>query len=321
MKTRFFFALLCLAPLAAFAQLTDITKELTQNKGGLNAYIHEPALKPNRKLPLVLVLHGCNQDAKEISSGSGWNQLADQLGFYVLYPEQRASNNMVRCFNWFLKDDQEKDKGEMASIHEMVTYAVSHYNIDESNIYIYGVSAGAAMSVNYMACYPSTIQSGAILAGTAYKQVDTPMKSFSEMRQATVYSDEVLRRKLYSQDSLYSGTFPQLIVVHGTDDKIVNYSNGESLVKQWKTAFTIVSESDEKVPVGTNSPVITRKDYKDASGHSVIIFYTADKWGHYLMIDPGPGPKQGGEVSRHALDGDFFSTYQIAKDWNLTGEQ
>ncbi|MNE35159.1 hypothetical protein D3C80_1289060 [compost metagenome] len=137
------------------------------------------------------------------------------------------------------------------------------------------------------------------------------------MRQPTVFSDEVLRQRLYSQDSLYSGEFPQLIVVHGTDDKVVNYGNGEVLVKQWKTAFKIASETERKVNVNPSSPTITRKDFKDAENRSVIIFYTADNWGHYLMIDPGPGPKQGGEVTKHAKDGDFFSTYEIAKDWNL----
>lgn len=316
MKTRFIFTLL-LAPFIGFSQLTDISKELIENQGNLNAYIHEPVQKSSKSRPLVLVLHGCNQDAKEISSGSGWNQLADSLGFYVLYPEQKGANNMFKCFNWFSKEDQEKDKGEIASIREMVKYAAMHYPIDTSRIYIYGVSAGAAMSVNYMACYPGTIKSGAILAGTAYKQVDSPMKSFSEMKQPTMFDEANLRQKLYSQDSLYKGEFPQLIVVHGTDDKVVHYGNGEVLVKQWKTAFKIVSESEQKMAVGANSPTITRKDYKDVKKRSVIIFYTADKWGHYLLIDPGPAPKQGGEVSKHAKDGDFFSTYQIAKDWNL----
>lgn len=318
MKTTVILPFLLIFPLSVFSQLTDITGKLADNKGDLNAYIHEPFKKPTKNVPLVLVLHGCNQDVKEISTGSGWNELADSLGFYVLYPEQKASNNMFKCFNWFLKDDQEKDKGEIASIHEMVRYAVSHYSIDTSRIFIYGVSAGAAMSVNFMACYPDEIKSGAILAGTAYKQVDSPMQSFSEMRQPTSFSEENLRKKLYSQDSLYKGEFPLLIVVHGTDDKVVNYGNGEVLVKQWKTVFKIVSESEQKVATGANSPTITRKDYKDATDRSVIIFYTADQWGHYLMIDPGPGPKQGGELSKHAKDGDFFSTYQIAKDWELT---
>ncbi len=317
MKTTFTLALSLIAPLALFSQLTDISSKLVDNKGNLNAYIHEPIQKSIRKRPLVLVLHGCNQDAAEISSGSGWNQLADSLGFYVLYPEQKGANNMFKCFNWFLKDDQEKDKGEIASIHEMVTYAVSHYSIDTSKIFIYGASAGAAMSVNYMACYPGSIKSGAILAGTAYKQVDTPMKSFSEMKKPTVFNDTILRQRLYSQDSLYTGEFPQLIVIHGTDDKVVNYGNGEVLIKQWKTVFKIASETMKQVVAGANTPTIMRTDYKDAKGRSVIILYKANKWGHYLMIDPGPGPKQGGEVSKHALDGDFFSTYQIARDWNL----
>ncbi|WP_343633080.1 PHB depolymerase family esterase [Fluviicola sp.] len=250
MKATFIIALLIAAPSALFSQLTDISSQLTENKGNLNGYLHEPASKQNGKRPLILVLHGCNQDAKEISEGSGWNELADAFGFYVIYPEQKSANNLFRCFNWFLKDDQEKDKGEMASIHEMVQYAVSHYSIDESRVYIYGVSAGAMMSVSYMACYPAQIKSGAILAGSAYKQVDSPKQSFSEMRKPTVADDEILHRRLYSQDSLYTGEFPQLIVVHGTDDKVVNYANSEVLVKQWKTAFDIVSESEEKVPVG-----------------------------------------------------------------------
>ena len=317
MKTRFILALLLISPAALFSQLTDISDKLSENKGNLNAYIHEPTQKFDGKRPLVLVLHGCNQNATEISQESGWNELADISGFYVVYPEQRNANNMIRCFNWFLKDDQEKDKGEMASIHEMVQYAVSHYSIDESQVYIYGVSAGAMMSVSYMACYPDEIKSGAAFAGSSYKQVDSPMQSFSEMRKPTTFSDDTLRKRLYSQNPLYKGEFPQLIVVHGTGDKIVNYGNSEVLVKQWKTAFEIVSESEEKVEVGKTSPALTRKEYKDSKNRPVIIFYTAADWGHYLLIDPGPGPKQGGTVSNHAKDGDFFSTYQIARDWEL----
>lgn len=317
MKVKHLIVILFFLPFIGFSQLTDISAQLKGNPGNLNAYIHEPFGKTQEKKPLVLVLHGCNQTAEEIALGSGWNQLADSLGFFVLYPEQKTTNNFIRCFNWFLENDQEKDKGEIASIYEMMEYAVSHYPIDASRIYIYGVSAGAAMSVNFMACYPDKLKSGAILAGTAYKQVDAPMKSFSEMRKPTIFSDEELRQRLYSQNPSYSGEFPQLIVVHGTDDKVVNYGNGEVLVKQWKTAFKIASETEQKVNVNPSSPIITRKDFKDASGYSVIIFYTADNWGHYLMIDPGPGPKQGGEVTKHAKDGDFFSTYEIAKDWNL----
>lgn len=316
MKTIFILTFL-LFPILGNAQLTDITQGIVENPGNLNAYVHEPLKKPAKKIPLVIVLHGCNQDAAEISSGSGWNKLADSLNFFVLYPEQKAANNMIKCFNWFLKDDQEKDKGEIGSIHQMVKYAVSHYPIDTSKIFIYGASAGAAMSVNYMACYPSSIKSGAILAGTAYKQVDSPMKSFSEMKQPTMFSDSILRKRLYSQDSLYKGEFPQLIVIHGTDDKVVNYGNGEVLVKQWKTAFKVTAESQKQVAAGVNTPTIMRTEYKDAKGRPVIILYKANKWGHYLMIDPGPAINQGGELSKHAKDGDFFSTYQIAKDWNL----
>lgn len=312
-----FFLIFALGSLNLNAQLKDITKKIRANEGDLNAYLHEPPEKEKGEKPLIVVLHGCNQDAAEIAAGSGWNQLADYFGFYVLYPEQRASNNMFKCFNWFFDSDTEKDKGEMASIHEMVNFVQKNYSIDTNNVYVYGVSAGAITAVNYMAAYPSQIKSGAVLAGAAYKQLDSPSKAFSQMKAPKDTTETVLKERLFSQNPNYTGSFPTLIVIHGTNDKVVNFKNSEILVKQWKTAFDILSEKDTVVFKGDKVPSITKKEYLDAHNKSVISFYIAEDWGHYLMIDPGPIPKQGGEVGKHALDGDYFSTYEILKDWKL----
>ena len=60
--------------------------------------------------PLVVVLHGCGQTAGGYDLGAGWCQLADQLGFAVLAPEQKAVNNPNTCFDWFNPEDITRDR-------------------------------------------------------------------------------------------------------------------------------------------------------------------------------------------------------------------
>src|SRR5438445_388554 len=69
------------------------------NPGNLNMYSYVPA-GITAKAPLVVVMHGCTQNATTVSQESGWNTLADRHKFYVVYPEQLAANNSSYCFNW-----------------------------------------------------------------------------------------------------------------------------------------------------------------------------------------------------------------------------
>jgi feruloyl esterase len=70
------------------------------NPGGLDMLAHIPAGLP-REPALVVMLHGCKQDARGYDRGTGWSALAEREGFAVLAPEQRGTNNPSRCFNWF----------------------------------------------------------------------------------------------------------------------------------------------------------------------------------------------------------------------------
>ncbi len=68
------------------------------NPGGLRMLVHaRPRLRANR--PLVIVLHGCSQQAAAFAVDSGWFALSDELGFALLLPEQVHDNNRGRCFN------------------------------------------------------------------------------------------------------------------------------------------------------------------------------------------------------------------------------
>ena len=93
-------------------------KEFGSDPGNLEMYIHIPKSKSDSiKRPLIVALHGCTQDAESMARQSGWNKLADNFGFYVLYPQQKIINNPNACFNWFRKKDICKGMGEIGRAH------------------------------------------------------------------------------------------------------------------------------------------------------------------------------------------------------------
>jgi esterase/PHB depolymerase len=56
---------------------------------------------PSRRRPLVVWLHGCQQDPEAFAEGSRIAAFADDGGFIVLLPRQNRLANSQRCWNWF----------------------------------------------------------------------------------------------------------------------------------------------------------------------------------------------------------------------------
>jgi poly(hydroxyalkanoate) depolymerase family esterase len=68
---------------------------------------------------LVVVLHGCTQNAATYDVGAGWSTLAERYRFALLMPQQVASNNANCCFNWFNPEDTARGSGEACSIRQI----------------------------------------------------------------------------------------------------------------------------------------------------------------------------------------------------------
>jgi len=89
-------------PVGHASQAVDTLTEVTtfgSNPGNLLMYTYVPQNMPPTA-PLVLALHGCTEGASDYEA-AGWDALADQYHFYVVYPQQQSANNIEECFNWF----------------------------------------------------------------------------------------------------------------------------------------------------------------------------------------------------------------------------
>lgn len=298
------------------AQLLEITDKITQNPAKLHTYIHFPKNKWQKNLPLVMVLHGCSQTAEEIYTDAGWEKLSDSLGFIVVLPEQRLVNNGGRCFNWFLKQNQSIEGQEIQSLIGIRKHIESTYTTDNNKTFIYGVSAGAVMAVNCIFLEPEAFQGAAILAGTPFGVINGFSGAFKALVKAKPLNDSTLIAAA-TQPAITSLKFPKTIVFQGDQDKIVSPTHAVNLANQIKAIRKLsVADTLKITEINPRYPAINVV-YETTDGTIQLSMVTVHNWGHYLMVDPGDKPTQGGRLSTLSKDSDFWSTFFICKEWGF----
>ncbi|MBL0330184.1 MAG: PHB depolymerase family esterase [Bacteroidetes bacterium] len=302
----------------SFSQDLKRVRHFGKNKGHLKMYLHTPPNADKSKpAPMVVVLHGCLQCATKVQKQSGWSKLADENGFYVLYPQQRFFNNPEKCFRWYKRKHTNKGRGENASIKKMVEYMQANYAIDSSKIFITGLSAGAAMSVVMMADYPETFNSGAVFAGGAYKAGNGYVSAAMAFLGWRVKPAEKWANIVRKQNPNYKGEYPRMIIYQGNSDWIVNKRNGVEIMKQWTSLHHISTTPTETIDGYLNVKDIHRLAYNSPTKKEAVVFYKVDKLSHALLVDPGKCKNQGGRRGFFSKDKNYNSTLWTAYDFGL----
>ena len=295
---------------SASARLSLID-DFGDNPGDLRGYAHVPRDLP-RGAPLVVVLHGCTQDAASYDRGSGWSALADEQGFALLYPEQQRSNNPNNCFNWFRPGDARRGRGEAESIRQMVAAMVAAHGLDEERIFVTGLSAGGAMTSIMLAAYPDVFAGGAVIAGLPFAVANSVPEALTKMRSAGEIDGAALGA-LVADASPHDGPWPTLSVWHGTADATVSPDNGAAVVEQWRGLHRAVVGKSETVD-GHRRDV-----WRDAAGREVIERYIIGGLGHGTPLGTA-GDDGNGAAGPHMIEAGINSTRRIAAFWGIVGQ-
>lgn len=124
-------------------------------------------LPKNTKAPVVVMLHGCQQNAKDFATGTRIEKWADKEKFIALFPEQNIAYNSFKCWNWILPGNNSR-MGESQVIVEMLDAVLLAHNGDKSRVFAAGMSAGATM-VNILGnCYPERFKALASHDGSQF---------------------------------------------------------------------------------------------------------------------------------------------------------
>jgi poly(hydroxyalkanoate) depolymerase family esterase len=290
-------------------------KEFGSNPGDLKMFMHTSTKSVKGKKPLVLVLHGCNQNAEAIEQLTGWNKLSDSLGFDVLYPEQRFLNNPQLCFNWFRIEDQNKDSGECESIHQMLQYSLSTYAINSDSVYITGLSAGAGMAMVLLASYPESFNAGAVFAGPAFQLIQGVNNYLSQGINRNIPSRDSLVARVKNQNKGDTMTYPMLYLFQGESDKVVAPKNAQFIVQQW-TGVHDTDDVPDEIDTAFNSTAQLKKTvFLSRQNKPILIYFEIENFGHALLINPGNKINEGGKKGSFGKDRNWHSTYYLAQQF------
>ena len=282
------------------------------NPGGLRMFEHIPEGLPAGR-PLVLVLHGCRQDAESYDRAAGWASLARERGFAVVYAQQRQANNPRLCFTWFRPSEVTRDRGELMSIRQMVAHTAERAASDPERVFITGLSAGGAMTAAMLANYPDVFAAGAIIAGLPFGAARDASRAFDAMgaapqRSAREWGD------LVRAVSPRIARKPAISIWHGTADDTVSLSNGHALAEQWRDLYRLPKEAfvDKRLK-GRRIRI-----WPDKEGRPLVTLHEIDGMGHGTPVLSGNGGGYAASAEPFMLETGFSSTLEIAKEWGLT---
>ncbi|WP_250516930.1 PHB depolymerase family esterase [Caballeronia sp. INDeC2] len=200
--------------------------------------VYIPGSHDTQPLPMIVMLHGAQQDSDDFASGTGMNIVAEEMGFIVVYPEQSESSNPLRCWNWFLPANQTRESGEAAAIAALTREVAATYDVDRARVYVAGMSAGGALAVNLAVTHPELYAAAAIHSGLAFGVADEQLAALCAMNDGR----GKVRLPRTSSDGLKARAVP-LIVFHGDADDTVHPRNGEQIVSMSQLLHGISDET------------------------------------------------------------------------------
>lgn len=254
-----------------------------------------------KRLPLLMMLHGCMQTPEGLAAISGMNELADRQTFLVVYPEQTAGANPLKCWNWFDPAHQMRESGEPSLLAAITTQVSASHKADSNRTYVAGISAGGAMAIVMGVTYPDLFAAIGVSAGLEFKAAVTVEGGLTAMKQGG--PDPAAQGLLAFRamgDKAHARRRMPVIIFQGDADPFVNPANAEQVIQQWATTNAYLSNKKPASDV-TTQPVamegsvtgghaFTRFVYKDRTGRNLMEKWIVKGMGHAWSGSPAAGP-------------------------------
>lgn len=207
-------------PLPAGARFE--TGSYANHAGSRNYKLFIPSTYSGQPMPLLVMLHGCTQNPDDFAAGTQMNQVAEEAGCLVVYPEQTSGANQSKCWNWFNSIDQQRGQGEPSIIAGIAEKISDDYAVNPQQVYVAGLSAGGAMAVIVGTLYPELFAAVGVHSGLPFASATDLPSALSAMKRGASNANV---------PKAGNGSQP-IIVFHGDSDTTVNPRNGEQVMAQ-----------------------------------------------------------------------------------------
>ncbi|MEN9889988.1 MAG: hypothetical protein RLY78_283 [Pseudomonadota bacterium] len=253
---------------------------------GMRRYrIYKPAgLRADERVPLLMLLHGCGQDADGFAASTRLHTLADRQRLCLLLVEQDRLANAQGCWNWF-DTRHGRAQAEMALLMGALDDVCRLYPVDAQRVLVAGLSAGASMAALLASTHPQRFAAVVMHSGVPPGMADSPIGALGAMRGRSA------RRLLATAPARPQGEAaitpgahdgplpPPLLVIHGDADTVVSPDNGHAAAQLWAEACGARPRPARVVQRGQRHPM-RLTDYTAPGGRLAAVLAEVAGLGH-----------------------------------------
>lgn len=238
-------------------------------QGALDYRLYVPAGAAGRRLPLLVVLHGCTQTAADIAAGTGMNRLADAEGFIVLYPQQSVSANLGRCWNWHRPGNRKRGGGEAAVVAALTRHVAATCGADRGRVWIAGISAGGSAAAVAASAYPELYAALGVHSAIAPAGIRSIAGVVAAMRGGPATAEPERE----------AGAPPPTIIFQGDEDRVVHPANAGGFLTTMERAHGPLARHVEHGRAAGGRDYI-RTAYRNPEGAVVLEHWSVHGGGH-----------------------------------------
>ena len=219
----------------AAASSASLTPGRVVGPGGTRRYrlYCPPGVAPGERLPLLVMLHGCAQDAASFATSTRMNRVAARQRFVVLYPEQDRLANAQGCWNWF-----DTKSGRAAREADLVMQAIQQvcalHAVDPGRVAIAGLSAGASLGALLVTRHPGRFKALVMHSGVPPGTAHSGLTALGAMRGRRATAP--LATTACCTPEHMARHWPALLVIQGGADGVVAPRNGQAAAQVWADA-------------------------------------------------------------------------------------
>jgi poly(hydroxyalkanoate) depolymerase family esterase len=203
-----------------------------------------PGLTAGVRPPLLVLLHGCGQDAEGFAAVTAMHKLADRGGFLVLLPEQDRLASAQGCWNWF-----DTEQGRAQAEADAVLAAIDQVCLrraDRRRVVVAGLSAGAGLAALLALRHPQRLRGVVMHSGVPPGTAHSTLTGLAAMRG---------RRATAAIDLAAATVLPPLLVIHGSLDGVVSPRNAQAAVEAWAVAGGATAGRPRRLQRGKRHPM------------------------------------------------------------------
>lgn len=188
------------------------------------ALYHPPGLAATEAAPLLVLLHGCRQQATGFAQASGWVRAADRGRFRLLCPQQREGANPFGCWNWFHPPAQ-AGAGELDVVLQALAQVRARW--PSGGVAVVGLSSGAGLAALLAFHHADEFCAAAVVAGPPLLGRGNLQDPRAVLRSGLAVSPRLA--------TLLLRDCAPMLVLQGEDDPVVAPVCAEQLATQVRT--------------------------------------------------------------------------------------